>query len=106
MAYLRLDLKLVFEICQKLQNTFSLDKTIAYRVFKETEDDFSVAGYLDDPKPRKESECIGEKIGLKKVLISLVPYMEVQESVQFLLLSKEVAKKLKVPVLNRVLLGC
>lgn len=47
LIYMRVNFDLINSICAEITMTYSVDKKIAYQVFKETEDEFTIRGYLD-----------------------------------------------------------
>jgi hypothetical protein len=56
MIYLRFKLQIINKVCGEITEQYGLDKQIAYKVFKETEDEFTIRGYLDELELQKMGE--------------------------------------------------
>lgn len=56
LVYMRVRFELVNSICAEITSAYSLDKKIAYQVFKETEDEFTIRGYLDSTPNEEPTE--------------------------------------------------
>jgi hypothetical protein len=46
MIFLNFDILLIQKICYEVSQTYKMDKKLAYRVFRETEDEFSIRNYV------------------------------------------------------------
>jgi aromatic ring-opening dioxygenase LigB subunit len=46
MIFLNFDILLIQKICFEVSQTYKMDKRLAYRVFRETEDEFSIRNYV------------------------------------------------------------
>lgn len=61
MIYLRFKLEIINKVCGEITELYGLDKQIAYKVFKETEDEFTIRGYLDEIELAKMEESFFQK---------------------------------------------
>lgn len=46
MIFLNFDISLIQKICYEVSQKYNMDKKLAYRVFRETEDEFSIRNYV------------------------------------------------------------
>lgn len=52
MIYLRFKLDVINKVCKEITKRYEMDKELAYKVFKETEDEFTIRDYVKDDKEK------------------------------------------------------
>lgn len=103
MIYLHFKLSVINTICREITQINNIDEHLAYRVFKQTEDEFTTRYYpksIPDPYPSFESEL--EKRA--NILLNLFDYLAPQDIIKLLYLSKITSKIIK-PNLSRHILS-
>lgn len=121
MIFLNFDLSLVQKICREISMKYSMNKKLAYHVFRETEDEFSIRNYVRidmNQSMDKESHwfnisVLGKNDLSKKTLESqsrisevfglIVEYLLPNEALELSLTCKTVHEKVKPIVIENVL---
>ena len=101
MIYLRLELEDINHICEEITETYKMDRKMAYRVFKETEDEFSIRNYI--PAYIKKNEIEKGEDRLILALQKTLEFLEPSESLNILVLNSNILKKLKNPFIKNIL---
>lgn len=121
MIFLNFDIELIQKNCYEVSQTYKMNKKMAYRVFRETEDEFSIRNYvrIDTnesvdkqahwfnismyPKLENLKNSIEAQSRLSEVFKQLVGYLTPKEGFELCLTSKYNMEKVKRPVLENVL---
>ena len=121
MIFLNFDLPLVQKICREISEKYSMNKKLAYHVFRETEDEFSIRNYVridTNQSMDKESRwfnisILGKQDLSKKTLEAqsrisevfglLVEYLLPREAFELSLVCRTVHEKVKPIVIEDVL---
>lgn len=121
MIFLNFDIQLIQKICFEVSQTYKMDKKLAYRVFRQTEDEFSIRNYvrMDTnesvdkqshwfnismyPKLEKLKSSQEAQSRLCEVLKLVVDFLTPKEALEVCLTSKYNFEKVKKPVLENLL---
>lgn len=102
MIYLQVSLERINSVCEQISKNYKMDRQLAYQVFKETEDEFSVRGYIPRLKKRKVYKPREKKLLRASELC--LSYLTVSEGLELLVVSKNYYKELKIPYVKQILL--
>lgn len=121
MIFLNFDLPLVQKICREISEKYSMNKKLAYHVFRETEDEFSIRNYVridTNQSMDKESHwynisILGSQDLSKKTLEAqsrlsevfglVVKYLDPKDALELSMVSRTVHEKIKPVVIENVL---
>lgn len=91
MVYLRFKLSIINKVCKEITKRYEMDKELAYKVFKETEDEFTIRDYVkmeEDTPKKKEIEVID-------CFSKCLEYLQPKEALEMILGSKKIYSALK-----------
>jgi len=96
MASLRIELNSINQVCSDISSKYKIDKKLAYAVLTETEEEFSLNGYL-----KNKTKLVTH--GLIESLSPVFCYLYPTEGIELLLLSKEYYSTLKYKFIRNTL---
>lgn len=101
MIYFRFKLDVINKVGKEITEKYEMDKELAYKVFKETEDEFTIRDYVKmSTKEGKVGEVIGKR---EEVFKRVIPYLEPKEALEMILMSKEIYEGNKEALYSHVL---
>lgn len=105
MIKIKLELPKINSICQNIAQVFEIDKKIAYKVFKDVEDEFSLQGYTDVDKGNLDRILsVPKHINSRSFgLVSSAKWLEPCDLLEVLLLSKQIYQDFKITASDVVL---
>jgi hypothetical protein len=94
MIYMRFKLEVINKVCDEITTLYKMDKQIAYKVFKETEDEFTIRGYIQEKKKVAKARVeSGERLGF--VFSKLFEFLGPVDGAELTLLDKRLRKELR-----------
>ena len=106
MVFMNFELEFINKVCDEITSTYNMDKKLAYKVFRETEDEFSLRDYTKNFEDMEEIQVVEEKSleGVLGVLKGVMQFLTPKESLEVVLVSKEAYEKLSEFYLQNALL--
>lgn len=106
MIFLKFDLDVINRICDEITNNYNtnMDKKLAYKVFRETEDEFSFRNYVEvEAKKSVEHKREGGVGDIIFCFGKVLGYLEPKDQLEMLLCNKECYSGLKQSYLDHTL---
>ena len=94
MVYMRFSLELINTVCSLITEMYDMDKKVAYHVFKETEDEFTIRDYVQI-EAEKQVGLVGRLQRLVFGVRKAMEFLEVKDAVNLMLVSKQVRELLR-----------
>lgn len=103
LIYLNIKLPYINKICENLTVKLKLDRRMAYQVFKETEDEFSIREYIPKIVGSYTELWTNEAVPIHKVFSQCFKFLDSKSWINLLLLNKNLYKKVEPLILLHVL---
>jgi hypothetical protein len=108
MVFLKFDLSVINQICNEISTKYSMDKKLAYSVFRETEDEFSTRDYYKEEVKTVEDIDLSSDLetqleGTFLAFSQALQFLTEKEGLELLLTKKSFYFKLKIPYFKNIL---